>query len=81
MSNEMLTSFLGWCTVVNFALLLLATVILTLFRPPILALHRRILDIDDQQLKLLYTYYLSAWKVLVIVLNFAPWIALKLMGY
>ena len=81
MSLEMLTLVLGWTTLVNFTLLVVATVILTLFRQPIMAMHRRLLDVDDASLKLLYVYYLSAWKVLVIVFAFTPWITLKIMGY
>lgn len=81
MSLEMLAVFLGWTTLVNFTLLVVATVILALFRTPVLAMHRRLLDVDDASLKLLYVYYLSAWKVLVIVFAFTPWITLKLLGY
>jgi hypothetical protein len=79
MDIQQLTTFLGWCTVINFALLLLATVALTVFRQMILRVHSALLGVADKDLTVLYVTYLAHFKVLVIVFNLVPWIALKII--
>ena len=63
----------------NFALLCMATFSLTVFRGPLLSLHGRMFDMDPADLRRMYLNYLAFYKVLVIVFNFVPWIALKII--
>ena len=74
-----LTTFLGWCSVINIGLLLSATVALTALRPMVMRLHGALLGMSPQELMPMYVNYLACFKVLVIVLNVVPWIALKLI--
>jgi len=79
MEIALLTTFLGWCTVINIGLLALTTVALAVFRPMVLRIHGALLGMTPEQLLPKYVNYLACFKVLVIVLNLVPWIALKLM--
>lgn len=79
MDIAQLTAFFGWCMVINLGLLLLATVALTLFRASVLRIHGAILGMTEAQLMPMYLNYLAWFKVLWIVFNLVPWIALKVM--
>ncbi len=79
MDIAQLTTFLGWCSIINIALLLAATVGLTAFRAKVLRIHSGLLGMSREQLMPIYVNYLACFKVLVIVLNVVPWIALKAM--
>ena len=75
-----LTTFLGWCTVINMVLLCLSTLALALMKDWVAAIHSRMFGIDRAGLPALYFQYLGNFKVFIIVFNFAPWMALELMG-
>ncbi len=77
---ENLTEFLGWCAVLNLAMLLVSTICVTVFRRPMLSLHGRILGLAPDDLKRMYVNYLAFFKVLVIVFSVVPYIALKLIN-
>lgn len=75
-----ITSFLGWCTLVNFALLLLTTILLFLLNDFIGEIHSRMTGIEPEKLKTLYFQYLAHYKILIIVFNLVPYIVLKIIG-
>ena len=79
MELAQLTTFLGWCTVINFAFLLLATVALTALRGVVMRVHGSLLPMKEDDLKTLYVTYLANYKILAVVFNLVPWIALKIM--
>ena len=80
MNIETLREFLGWCTVVNFGLLLLSSILLVVLRDWVCKIHSRMFDLDEAWVRQSYFTYLANYKIAVIVLNLVPWIALKLMG-
>lgn len=75
-----ITAFLGWCTVINSVILLLATIVLMAARDSIIGIHSRLTGVDPGDLPRLYFDYLGHVKSLVLVFNLAPYIALKLMA-
>lgn len=80
MNLEILREFLGWCTVVNFGILLLSTAAVLGARKAVARLHGRMFGMTEPDLTRIYLQYLSLYKVLVLALNFAPWLALRIMG-
>lgn len=80
MTLATLTLFLGWCTALNIAVLLIATVALLAFRGPVMSIHARLTGVADAELPKLYFNYLGNYKLLIIVFNLIPWVALKLMA-
>jgi len=77
---QTLTTFLGWCTAINMALLCVTSLLILAFRDWLVGIHSRMLGIDRSELPAMYFKFLSNYKVLIIVFNFVPWIALELMG-
>lgn len=80
MNIEWLTTFLGWCLVINVAGLALATLAIALMRDTISAIHSRMMGVGLAEMQVLYVQYLSNYKVAVIMLNLVPYIALKIMA-
>ena len=75
-----LTAFLGWCTLINLAFLGIATLALTAMRGTILSIHRRMFGIAEKDLLLLYMQYLANYKIVVLVFNLVPYLALRISG-
>jgi hypothetical protein len=75
-----LTAFLGWCTLINLAFLGIATLALTVMRGAILSIHRRMFGIAEKDLLLLYMQYLANYKIVVLVFNLVPYLALRISG-
>ena len=81
MSVDTLTSILGWCTVINFIILLVSTITLLSMRSMVTRIHASLFGLDAKDLGRAYFQYLAQYKIAIIVLNLTPYIALKLMGY
>jgi hypothetical protein len=80
MTLPQLTDFLGWCTVINMGLMLLSLIAVTLFRAPATQLHAKMFGMDETALAAAYFQYLGQYKLLVILFNLVPYLALKMMA-
>ncbi|MGI9416119.1 MAG: DUF6868 family protein [Hyphomicrobiales bacterium] len=78
MTLEQITSFLGWCTVINVAFLLFATAWLMLLRDWVAETHARMFSIPKEELRPIYIKYLAYFKIAVIVFNLTPYLALRI---
>lgn len=82
-SIEQLTVFFGWCSIINMGLLIFTTILLIVFKDFIIAIHRRLMGLDQvegkDKLQDLYINYLAYYKIAIIMLNITPYFALKLM--
>jgi len=76
--NEMIV-FFGWCTVINMSILAFAALFLTLFKSVAINIHSKLLGVSASELPKLYFTYLAHYKIGILILNIAPYIALKLM--
>ncbi|MBN4054046.1 hypothetical protein JYT97_04085 [Haliea sp. AH-315-K21] len=77
---EVLTELLGWTTVINVAVLLLSTLGVVAMRDTIAAIHSKLFGLDEKDLGRAYFQYLAQYKIAIIVLNIAPYIALKIIA-
>lgn len=77
---QMGTAFLGWYTVVNLGIYLLTALAVMGFREPIKTIHSKVSAVPSEKLDELYFNYLGNFKIAIIILNIAPYMALKLMG-
>ena len=80
MTLETAITFFGWCTVINFGILLLSTVALLAFRKPVTNIHAKMFGMDDVALSQEYFRYLGQYKIATIVLSLVPYLALKIIG-
>ena len=79
-SMETLTTFLGWCTAINSAMLLFASVMLVLTRGGLSKIHGKMFGLGDEDISRAYFQYLAHYKIAIIVFNFVPYVALKIMA-
>ena len=75
-----LTEFLGWCTVINSSLLAIAAISLMTMQGWIAPLHSRMFKVSEEHLSRYYFQYLGNFKLLVLVLNLVPYVALKIIA-
>lgn len=76
---EQLTAFLGWCTLINIGLLLFSALMIALIKDFAIRVHSKMFDLDPQTLPAMYFDYLGRFKVLVIVFNLVPYLALRII--
>lgn len=79
MTLHELTVFLGWSTVINFAVLICASVMIMGFRNAICSIHSKLTGVSKEALPLQYFQYLANYKIAVLVFNLAPYLALRIM--
>ena len=79
MDIERLSEFLGWCSVLN--MIILTIVSLSLFNglDRIMKIHRQFIALSDDELKAQYFRYLATYKVLILLFNIVPYVALRIM--
>ena len=79
-SIEMLREFIGWCSVINIGMLFLSTIMLMLMRGWIIKIHAKMTGVSEAELPGIYLQFLGNYKMLIIVLNLVPYIALRIMA-
>ena len=73
-------AFFGWATLINIVLLLIVALSITVLRCPIAKIHSKLFGMSEAELTPLYFQYLANYKLLVIIFNLVPYIALKIMA-
>ncbi len=77
---ETFRAFFGWCTAINFGLLMVTTIVLTSMRGLLFKIHTRLFGLDEAYWSRAYVQYLSQYKIAIIVFNLVPYIALEVMS-
>ena len=75
-----IANFLGWCTLLDFGLLILATLALAIAHEPVSKLHGKWFHMEPADLSRAYFGFLANFKILVIVFNLVPYLALRIMA-
>ena len=71
-----LQNFLGWCTVINYGVLIFSALLIIVLRKPITKIHSKMMSIDEQELPRLYFSYLANYKMGIFLFNLVPYVAL-----
>ena len=74
-----LTLFMGLCLAINIGFLVLSVLMLSCCRSMILAIHVKMFGVSVDYMLGTYLKYLSHYKLLILVFNVVPYLALKLM--
>lgn len=77
---DTLTTFLGWCCVINIGVLVMSTIIVMIMREPIAGLHSRLFGLNPAELPAAYFQYLGNYKIAIFIFNLVPYLALKVMS-
>lgn len=80
MSITQVKTFLGWCTVINIMLLLLSTTLTILLRRFIHQFHGKLFSLTPAAINNTIYAFLGAYKLLILVFNLVPYIALLLVA-
>ena len=78
-SIEVVREFLGWCSIINIGLLFFSTIMLIIMRGWIVSIHAKMTGVSEAELPRLYFEYLGNYKILIIIFNLVPYIALRVM--
>jgi hypothetical protein len=76
MTIEVLNSFLLWCTIINYGILIVWFLVLVFARDSICLLHSRWCRLSSKQFDVLHYGGMSIYKVGIILFNLVPLIAL-----
>lgn len=75
-----LRAVLGWCTLLNFGLLVFVALMLRLVGRSIRQLHARLFGLHEEQLPLVYFQWMAHYKTFVLFFNLMPYLALRLVA-
>ncbi len=76
-----LKSLLGWCLVINYGVLIVWFVFVVTARDWVFGLHARLFGVERDLVQAEHFKLFGQFKLLVMVLNLAPWLALLIMGH
>lgn len=75
-----ITTFLGWCTIINIGMLTCSSIMIILFNAPVKKLHAKMVHISPDRLDELYFNFLGNYKLGIFIFNLVPYFALKIMA-
>ncbi len=77
---ETLTTFFGWCTVVNLGIYLFTVFAVTMMRDFAFRINAKMFAISKDDIARVTFQYIGAYKLLITVLFLTPYLALKIMA-
>ena len=80
MSIDTLRVFLLWCTIINYAILMLWWILLTQAHDWMnRMLCRWVVQLPDEKIDLMQLYGITFYKLAIVLFNFVPFIALSIV--
>lgn len=73
-------AFFGWLTIVNIGIYLITVIALFSMRRFAYSINAKMFGISEDEVAKTTFKYVGAYKLLITVFCFAPWLALKLMA-
>jgi hypothetical protein len=80
MSIEVTRSFLLWCTVINYGILLVWFLVFVFAHDSIQRIHGRWFRLSGEQFDALHYAGMSILKIGIILLNLVPFVVLSVIG-
>ena len=80
MSINMLTEFLGWCSVLNIALLFWWVFFITIAHDWVYHVHTRWFYLTMERFDAIHYAGIAFYKLSIIIFNVAPYLALKIIS-
>ena len=79
-SMKTLTTFLGWCTVINFSLLILGGLAWMIVREGAVGFSAPLFGVTEAELHVTFLRVLLQYRAGIFLFNLVPWIVLKIMA-
>ena len=80
MTLELIRDALGWCTLINFGLLLWWGLFILFAHDFVYRMHTRWFKLSVEEFDKIHYLGLAIFKLLIIVLNLVPYLALRIVG-
>lgn len=80
MDIQTFTSFFMWCTIINTGFLLFLALVYLLAPDLTYRLQSKFIPISHETFQVVFYSFIGLFKVLVLVFNVVPWIALLIIG-
>jgi hypothetical protein len=80
MDIELTRSFLLWCTLINYGILLVWFLVFVLAHDAIHRIHGRWFRVSREQFDALHYGGMTVFKIGILLLNVAPFVALLMLG-
>lgn len=72
----LLSSFFKWCCIINFSCLLFSSLAISLIPDAIYRVHSKLFNLTRESFNTQMYQFLGIYKILILVFNFAPFLAL-----
>ena len=79
MTLEQLTNLFKWMTIIDIGVLILSFILIMALKNVMCKMHGKMFGLKDDQVGMVAYGYLGMFKILVIVFNIVPYIALQLI--
>ena len=79
MGIEKLQEFFFWCMLVNIGIYLFTAIAVLVLRDLVCKILTKMFGLDEGTIRKSIQMYLAAYKLLITVFNFAPWIAILII--
>lgn len=80
MTLELIRTALGWCTLINFGILWVWALVFVVGHGWMYRFHGRLFAMSEERFNAIHYAGMTGFKLLVIVFNLVPWIALHIVG-
>jgi hypothetical protein len=80
MDIDSITAFFMWCTILNIALLVLSSLLCVCAGDWAYRIHSKWFSISRETFNVVIYSFIALYKILVIVFNLIPYIALSIVG-
>ena len=80
MTLEAIRSMLGWCTLINWAMMLIWLLFMRVGHDWVYGLHGKWFGLSVQEFDAIHYRGLLTYKVGVFLFNFVPYLALRIIG-
>jgi hypothetical protein len=75
-----LRHLLAWCTVINYAILMLWFAVFLASRAWITGMHGRLFDVPVEKIKSVNYLLMGVYKLGILLFNLVPYLALRIMS-
>jgi hypothetical protein len=80
MDIDSIRAFFMWCTILNFALMLLSSLVCICAGNWVYPIHSKLFSVSRETFNVAVYSFIGLYKILVIVFNVIPYIALSIVG-
>lgn len=80
MTVEMLRAFFGWCTLLNWALMLISFMFIALGRSWIFRMHAKMFGIAEEDVSKALYLLMAGYKMAIFVFCVVPYIVLRIIA-